>query len=63
MPKAIIYTCYETGLMSKDEIKEVRSKMTPSLFAANYELKIIAAKMLCLQILNSQAILKQSTMV
>lgn len=42
MPEAKIYTCYETGLMTRDEIEAVRKTMTPSLFAANYELKHIA---------------------
>ena len=42
MPKPIVHTCYETGLMSKAEIQKVRKSMTPSLFAANYELKCIA---------------------
>jgi hypothetical protein len=42
MPKPEIYTCYETGLISKDELKKIRQAMTPSLFAANYELKHIA---------------------
>lgn len=36
------YDCYETGLMSDKDIADLRSKMTPSLFAANYELKYIA---------------------
>ena len=36
------YDCHETGLMSDKEIADLRSKMTPSLFAANYELKHIA---------------------
>lgn len=42
MPKANIHTCYETGLMTRDEIEAIRKTMTPSLFAANYELKHIA---------------------
>lgn len=36
------YDCYTTGLISKDELKEIRRKMSDSLFAANYELKHIA---------------------
>ena len=36
------YTCYETGLMTREEIEAIRKTMTPSLFAANYELKHIA---------------------
>lgn len=42
MPKPEIYTCYETGLISKEELKKIKQAMTPSLFAANYELKHIA---------------------
>ena len=42
MPKADIYTCYETGLLTNDQIEEIKHTMTPSLFAANYELKFIA---------------------
>ena len=36
------YDCYTTGLMTKEQIQQKRSQMTPSLFACNYELKIIA---------------------
>jgi predicted phage terminase large subunit-like protein len=42
MPPAEKYDCYSTGLISKNELKNIRSSMTPSLFAANYELKHIA---------------------
>lgn len=42
MPEAEIFTCFETGLMDEEQIKQVRASMTPSLFAANYELKCIA---------------------
>lgn len=42
MPKPIIYNCYETGLIDKDNLAKIRKSMTPSLFAANYELKHIA---------------------
>lgn len=35
---------FETGLISKDEIEEIKSQMSPSLFAANYELKHIASE-------------------
>ena len=44
MPNKIKYTCYDTGLMTPAEIKDQQEKMTPSLFAANYELKHIADK-------------------
>ncbi|MBQ6127103.1 hypothetical protein IJI69_00435 [Candidatus Saccharibacteria bacterium] len=42
MPKAEQYDCYHTGILSKAEISEIKEKMTPALFACNYELKIIA---------------------
>jgi hypothetical protein len=42
MPNPIKYDCYTTGLMSDDQIDDIRSHMSPSLFAANYELKHIA---------------------
>jgi predicted phage terminase large subunit-like protein len=42
MPEADKYSCYDTGLMSKEEVDKLRSTMTNSLFAANYELKHIA---------------------
>lgn len=42
MPNKHIYDCYNTGLISRSKIEEIRQSMTPSLFAANYELKHIA---------------------
>ena len=42
MPNIKKYDCYSTGLMTKEEIQRRRSKMSPSLFACNYELKHIA---------------------
>lgn len=42
MPNKMIYDCYSTGLMDREKIEELRNTMTPSLFAANYELKHIA---------------------
>ena len=42
MPNKKIYDCYSTGLMDRRTIEELRQSMTPSLFAANYELKHIA---------------------
>ena len=42
MPKPKRYDCYSTGIMSKEEIKDKKRRMTASLFAANYELKHIA---------------------
>lgn len=44
MPNPIKYDCYSTGLMTKEQIEDVRSHMVASLFAANYELKHVAAE-------------------
>lgn len=44
MPNVQKYNCYDTGLMTKAYTQYMRSVMTPSLFAANYELKHIADK-------------------
>lgn len=44
MPNPEVYDCYHTGLISPDELEIIRDKMTASLFAANYELRHIAAE-------------------
>lgn len=44
MPNPKKYDCYSTGLMSDDDIANVRDHMAPSLFAANYELRHIASE-------------------
>lgn len=44
MPAAKRYDCYSTGLLTKEEIAGLKGRMTASLFAANYELKHIAAE-------------------
>ena len=36
------YDCYTTGLMTDEQIMNLRKTMSPSLFSANYELKHIA---------------------
>lgn len=36
------FDCYQTGLISREQLEAIRNTMTPSLFAANYELKHIA---------------------
>lgn len=36
------FDCYSTGILKPADIQDKREKMTPSLFAANYELKHIA---------------------
>lgn len=42
MPNQHVYDCYNTGLITRTKLEEIRQSMTPSLFAANYELKHIA---------------------
>lgn len=42
MPNKKIYDCYSTGLIDRATLESIRQSMTPSLFAANYELKHIA---------------------
>ena len=44
MPNVQRFDCYTTGIMSKELIEEKRMSMSPSLFAANYELQHIAAE-------------------
>ena len=47
MPKAEEYNCYHEELseiISKEEIEELKSKMLPSLFSANYELRFVASE-------------------
>lgn len=43
MPNIERYDCYNTGLLSDEQIDKLRSQMTNSLFAANYELRHVAA--------------------
>lgn len=42
MPNPRKYDCYHSGLMTQAQIDDIKTHMTPSLFAANYELKHIA---------------------
>jgi len=42
MPNPVKFDCYSTGLISNEQIEELKIHMSPSLFAANYELKHIA---------------------
>jgi len=44
MPAPRRFDCYTTGLMSRDDVEGLRLSMPPSLFAANYELRHIAAE-------------------
>lgn len=41
MPRAQRYDCYTTGLLTPAQLDELRRSMSPTLFAANYELKHI----------------------
>lgn len=43
MPNIETYDCYNTGLLSEEQIEALKRSMTPSLFAANYELRHIAS--------------------
>ncbi|MDN5411115.1 MAG: terminase family protein [Lactococcus sp.] len=42
MPNVQRFDCYQTGLITDDQLQKLRDVMTSSLFAANYELKHIA---------------------
>lgn len=42
MPEAVKYDCYKTGLIDSVQLRNIRQSMSPTLFAANYELKHIA---------------------
>jgi hypothetical protein len=44
MPKPKVYTCYDTGLMTEDQIAAKKAILPFSLFAANYELRHVAAE-------------------
>jgi hypothetical protein len=44
MPNLRRYDCYSTGIMTAEEIQDRRDSMAPSLFAANYELRHVAAE-------------------
>jgi hypothetical protein len=44
MPEPQRFDCYETGLLTSDKLEQLRQSMAPSLFAANYELRHIAAE-------------------
>lgn len=44
MPDPLKYDCYSTGLIDEKELANIKSKMLPSLFSANYELRHIASE-------------------
>ena len=43
MPNIHRYDCYATGLISPEQLQTIRASMSPSLFAANYELLHVAS--------------------
>lgn len=44
MPNPSKFDCYSTGLISPEQIEDIKAHMSPSLFAANYELRHIASE-------------------
>lgn len=44
MPPPERWDCYQTGLLSEEKIRDLQMKMSPSLFAANYQLRHIASE-------------------
>ena len=44
MPAPEKWTCYDTGIMTPEDIQEKKENMTPALFCANYELRHIASE-------------------
>lgn len=44
MPEPEKWTWKDTGIFTEEDIQEIRDSMSPSLFAANYELKHIASE-------------------
>lgn len=44
MPKPEMWDCYSTHMLDKQQLDDLRQSMSPSLFAANYELRHIASE-------------------
>lgn len=44
MPNIKRYDCYHTMLITDEELESLKSRMSPALFAANYELRHIASE-------------------
>ena len=44
MPNVRRYDCWRTGLLSEGKLRQLQESMTPSLFAANYELRHVASE-------------------
>ena len=42
MPNITTYDCYSTDMINHEQLQKIRKSMSPTLFAANYELKHIA---------------------
>lgn len=38
------FSCYDTGIMSREQLEAIKCKMLPSLFSCNYELRHIPAE-------------------
>ena len=44
MPEPEMWDCYSTGMLDRQQLDDLRQSMSPSLFAANYELRHIASE-------------------
>jgi len=44
MPEPEMWDCYHTGMLDDQQLDDLRQSMSPSLFAANYELRHIASE-------------------
>jgi len=44
MPEPEMWDCYHTGMLDEGQLDDLRQSMSPSLFAANYELRHIASE-------------------
>lgn len=44
MPNIMRFDCYQTGLIPPEDLEQIKASMTASLFAANYELRHVAAE-------------------
>ena len=44
MPEPEMWDCYHTGMLDEQQLDDLRQSMSPSLFAANYELRHIASE-------------------
>lgn len=44
MPNITRFDCYQTGIIPPEDLEQIKASMTASLFAANYELRHVAAE-------------------